>query len=136
MSAYGESLFLSDYDDGGTPESRDFDIPGGGQQSMPASTLKHHRPLGHKKVILETEAEVMFNNGDSDKDDPSNIRIMLKRGLRRHTSRMKIRVEYNMRKSTEGVARLRETLLDRVQEIPMTDLEPSTPIQETPQSEA
>ena len=128
MAAYGESLFLRDYNEDGSAQTRDFSLPTGSSQKMPATTLKHHRPLGHKRVVIETEVEISLP--EPLKEDSSPIKIRLKRGLRAKTSNMKLRVEYEMRDPTEGVSLLHETLLDKVHEVPMVELTPAKPIEE------
>lgn len=126
MAAYGESLFLRDYDDG-KPVTRSFNLPDGGEQHLPATTLKHHRPLGHKKVTVETEVEVSFHD---DEKDESPILVRLKRGLRRNSAVFNLKIEYDMREPTEGVAILHENILDKVHEVPETRLTPAKPIKE------
>lgn len=133
MAEYGRSLFLRDYE-GGSARIRGFDIPDGPTKHMPASTLKHHIPLGQKTIIIETETDVVLADNGLDEDTSDDdiailkaVTVNLKRGLRHRTSRIRLRVEYEARPTAEGIELVHEALLDQ-NSIPATSLTPATPV--------
>ena len=128
MAKSGEALFLRDYDDG-KANTVAFTLPDGKITLIPSTTLKHHFPLGQKKVILETETDVTLNKsnlGNKEQGiDPSSINVNLKRGLFGKSARMRIHVEYETRLPSEGISRVHESLLDNVKEVPLSKLTPA-----------
>ena len=122
MAESGVEHFLEGHDDQGRPRTRDFHVADGAAVSAPETTLRHHRPIGQKRITIDLETDVTLDNGaepDAEQDqDPScgfslkALRVGLKRGLRRRSTHMKIRVEYEARDTPEAIERLHEELLD------------------------
>ena len=123
MALAGESLFLRDYEEG-NPVIRGFNFPNE-TQNIPSTTLKHHLPLGYKKVVIETETDVRLDQLNGNGEEPSEVKISLKRNLFRKSARMRIHVEFEMRPTPEGISRIHESLLDSIDKVPMTELTPA-----------